>query len=670
MTDKPEIQTQEVAESSDGPIQKGDLVEMKSNLLATMSHELRTPMQSVFGFLELMMLESPSDKMKEMIEQAMVSASGVLEILDDVLDVAKIDADKMVLERFEVPIRTLVRGVMEALEPKVQNKTVEIRDDIAADVPLVVIGDPKRLRQILINLAGNAVKFTSDGHVTLRVQVADRDPMRLRFEVEDSGIGLSEEAQKKLFQPFVQADNSTSREFGGTGLGLSICRKLVELMGGEIGVTSEVGRGTIFWFEVPVSKADEELSQDPMPDLTGLTILSVEDHPMAAREIVSTLSSMGARVESCRSAAEARDILTYRPFDVVMSDQSLSDGTTIGIEIIRYVADKWPRSGLVMYTAREDAGLKQSLKSLGATYLEKPASRRGLGEAVAQVAARSCSSDTGEMVEPKILVVEDTELVRMMLSRQFETLGVAVDFAENGIEALEKIDTTNYRLVLSDLHMPRMDGYGLIKEIRTKDSLSGVHLPVILLTADIQMSGYRSYMPLGFDECLLKPISLGALRQMLVRWGVPMQKTQAFDSGEFQSFERKRLYDQVAAERYKDHDDDDLGYFSLDMEVLKEQMGELDASALDMLSKFPDMMRPLLDQLQPAYEAQSYDTLREVAHSLKGAARSAGAMRLGDLCEKLQKDAEGRTCDPMLVSDTIREFSFVARDINLLAQSV
>jgi CheY-like chemotaxis protein/HPt (histidine-containing phosphotransfer) domain-containing protein len=665
MTDRPEIQTEEIGEA-----QKDDLVQMKSNLLATMSHELRTPMQSVFGFLELMMLENPSDKLKEMIGQAMVSASGVLEILDDVLDVAKIDADKMILERFEVPVRTLVRGVMEALEPKVQAKAVVLRDDIASDVPLVVIGDPKRLRQILINLAGNAVKFTSEGHVTLKVRVTDRDPMRLRFEVEDSGIGLSEEAMQKLFQPFVQADNSTSREFGGTGLGLSICRKLVGLMGGEIGVTSQVGHGTTFWFDVPVTKADEEASRDPMPDLTGLTILSIEDHPMAAREIVSTLSSMGARVESCRSAAEARDILTYRPFDVVLSDQSLSDGPTIGIEIIRYVADKWPQSGLVMYTAREDAGLKQSLKSLGATYLEKPASRRGLGEAVAQVAARSCSSEISGSDQKKILVVEDTDSVRMMLARQFETLGVSVDFAEDGIAALEKIRETSYRLVLSDLHMPRMDGYGLIKEIRAREVVSEGHMPVILLTADIQMSGYRSYMPLGFDECLLKPISLGALRQMLVRWGVSMEKTQVFDSDAFQSFERKRLYDKVTAERYRDHNEDDLGYFSLDMEVLREQMGELDASALDMLSKFPEMMRPLLEQLRPAYDSGSYDALREVSHSLKGAARSAGAMRLGDLCETLQKNAESKECDLAVLTEALREFSFVERDIRLLVQSV
>ncbi|HOO49890.1 MAG TPA: response regulator [Alphaproteobacteria bacterium] len=653
-------------EVNGGTVSADGLGQMKSNLLATMSHELRTPMQSVFGFLELMLLENPNEKMKEMIDQAMVSASGVLEILDDILDVAKIDADKMTLEKFEVPVRTLVRGVMEALEPKVQNKSVELIDDISADVPLVVIGDPKRLRQILINLAGNAVKFTSQGHVTLRVRVLDHDALRLRFEIEDSGIGLSHEAQLKLFQPFVQADNSTSREFGGTGLGLSICRKLVELMGGEIGVGSELGKGTTFWFEVPVSRA-EDASPEPLPDLTGLSILSIEDHPMAAREIVSTLTSMGAKVESCRSSAEAREILTFRPFDVVISDQSLSDGNNTGLEIIRYAAEKWPRSGLVMYTARDDAGLRQSLKTLGAVYLEKPASRRGLGEAVTQVAARQC--DDALKRDGKILVAEDTDSVRMMLARQFETLGVAVDFAQNGVEALEFIQTQPYRLVLSDLHMPRMDGYGLIKEIRTLDAERGEHLPVILLTADIQMSGYRSYMPIGFDECLLKPVSLGALRQMLVRWGVPMQNSQVLEAGISEIYQRKQLYEKVAATRF-DEEDHDLSYFSLDMDVLKEQMGDLDASALDMLAQFPAMMTPLIQKLQPALDAQSFGELKEVAHSLKGAARSAGAMRLGDLCEALQKEAESQTCDPAILAEALREFSFVERDIAILCRAV
>ncbi len=640
-----------------------DIVEMKSNLLATMSHELRTPMQSVFGFLELMLLEQPTNRMKDMIDQAMMSASGVLEILDDILDVAKIDADKMVLDRFEVPVRTLVRGVLEALEPKVSQKDVVLLDDVLSDVPRVVMGDPKRLRQILINLVGNAVKFTAQGSVTIKVSVCSKMPLQLRFEVIDTGIGMNESAIKKLFRPFSQADNSTSREYGGTGLGLSISRKLVELMGGKIGVSSQPGQGTVFWFEIPVSEAEEDLLGEPLPDLVGLTILSVEDHPQAAREIVSTLSSMGAKVENCKSSNDAKSILAFRPFDVVMSDQSLTDGLT-GLDVIRYVSERWPRTGLVMYTARDDAGMRQSLQSLGAIYLEKPASRRGLGNAIAQVAARQFPERKDS--SGKVLVVEDTESVLEMFRRQFELLGVDADFAENGIEALEKMKNQTYHLVLSDLHMPRMDGYGLIREIREQES-DHVHLPVILLTADIQMSGYQTYMPLGFDECLLKPISLGALRQLFIRWGVPIDKDSQNKLPEnFQSFERKQLYDRVLKEG---QDDADLDYFSLDMGVLSEQMGELDASAIDMLARFPGMMRPLVEKIETTCRAGQAAALRDHAHSLKGAARSAGAMALGDLAAELQKKAEDGMCDVSLCMRLNREFHHVERDIKTLSQS-
>jgi len=619
---------------------KIDLSEMKSNLLATMSHEMRTPMQSVFGFLELMLFENPSPKLKSMIEAAMNSASGVLEILDDILDVAKIDADKMELERLEIPLRTLVRGVLEALEPKVMGKNLELIDDVSEAVPKVVIGDPKRLRQILINLAGNAVKFTSEGSITIRVGVESYVPLKLRFEVVDTGIGMSEDVQKKLFQPFTQADGSTSREFGGTGLGLSISRKLVELMGGEIGVTSQIGRGTNFWFTVPSEEVLDEMLDWALPDLAGLSILSVEDHPQAAREIVSSLVSMGARVESCRTVKETIAMLKHRPFDVVVADQGLEDG--LGIDVIRNVSEHWPQTGLVMYTARDDAGLKQSLSALGAFYLEKPASRRGLGEAVMQMAARKSVESPDK--NGKILVVEDTETVRDMFALQFEVLGGDVEFAENGLEALDMLKQREYHLVLSDLHMPKMDGYGLIKKIRELEEGTETRMPVVLLTADIQMSSSRTYMPLGFDECLLKPVSLGSLRQMLVRWGVPMTRNPD-----------QRMVGSP-----------ELRTGSIDMDVLKSQMGEIDAAAADMLARFPDMMRPLLKKLIEECDKINAAELREVAHSMKGAARSAGAMRLGDLAEQIQANAEQGVCDKQACSAFEREFAQVETDLSAL----
>ncbi|MBU0858767.1 MAG: response regulator, partial [Alphaproteobacteria bacterium] len=336
--------------------------EMKSNFLATMSHEIRTPMQSVYGLLELIGEEKPDAKITSMVNTAKTSASGLLEILDDILDFAKMDAAKMELDTFEVPVRTLVRGILEAMSVKIQGKEVALADDIDKDVPFVIIGDPKRLRQILMNLTGNALKFTGKGTVTVRVsdkiQVIDK-PARgtaLRFEIIDTGIGMSGDAQKRLFQPFSQADSSTSRKFGGTGLGLSICKRLVELMGGQIGVTSIEGQGSNFWFEIPTEEVSTETTTVNLPKLDGISVLSVEDHPQGAREIVRSLESMGARVESCPTYKEGLELVKRRPFDVAVIDQGLPDG--LGLDLIRQIMDIRPFMRLIMYTVRDDIGMQ------------------------------------------------------------------------------------------------------------------------------------------------------------------------------------------------------------------------------------------------------------------------------------------------------------------------
>ncbi|MDB5478763.1 MAG: sensory box histidine kinase/response regulator, partial [Alphaproteobacteria bacterium] len=229
----------------------------KSNFLATMSHEIRTPLQTIFGMMELLSEENPTPIQNEMLNAAKNSADGLLEILDDILDLAKVEAGKMELDEFELPLRTLVYGLIEALEAKRRENNIYLKTIIEQDVPYVIHGDPKRLRQIMTNLLGNALKFTDYGGITVRVScktvhlALEENKIGLRFEIHDTGIGMSTEVAARLFQPFVQADNSTTRRFGGTGLGLSIAQRLVELMEGKIGVHSTAGEGSVFWFEIP-----------------------------------------------------------------------------------------------------------------------------------------------------------------------------------------------------------------------------------------------------------------------------------------------------------------------------------------------------------------------------------------------------------------------------------
>ena len=623
------------------------LAEQKSNFLATMSHEIRTPMQSVYGLLELIEQEKPSANIAEMVNTAKNSASGLLEILDDILDFAKMDADQMELDMFEVPVRTLARGINEALAVKVQGKNIDLLDDIAEDVPFVIVGDPKRLRQIIMNLMGNALKFTQEGSVTIKVTrecKAIKVPeggVGLRFEIIDSGIGMSKEVCERLFKPFSQADNSTSRKFGGTGLGLSICKKLVDIMDGEIGVFSEEGVGSTFWFEIPTKEVSTDASaMDNMPDLDGISVLSVEDHPQGAKEIARTLQSMGAKVESCPTYAEGLDLIKRRPFDVAIIDQGLPDG--LGLDLIREIMELRPFTGMIMYTVRDDAGLQHTLQSLGVTYLTKPASRIGLGEEVKNAARKVARN---EIEGPrKLVIAEDTESVRDVLARQLKNLGVEATFVLDGKQAVEAYESGEYGILLTDLHMPEMDGYAVTDYIREKEKDTDKHFPIIVLTADVQMAQRQVYMKHGFDECMLKPVSMGQFRRLLIRWGLMEEQSNTEDA--------TPAPEPAGAEGA-----------AIDKQAMVEQMGAFDENAIEMLKMFIDMTEPLMADLLQADAAKDHHNLKEIGHSLKGAARSACANILGDICAEIQDKADLKQDVSGLVKDAANEFERVKAEV-------
>jgi len=619
--------------------------QQKSNFLATISHEIRTPMQSVYGLLELIQQEKPDPNVLTMVDTARQSASGLLEILDDILDFAKMDADQMVLDEFEVPLRTLVRGINEALEVKAQGKPVALSDDVSDNVPFVVMGDPKRLRQIIMNLSGNAIKFTSEGFVTTKISTniktlnLKKNEVGLRFEICDSGIGMKQEIADKLFTPFTQADSSTSRKFGGTGLGLSICKKLVEMMGGNIGVISKEGKGSTFWFEIPTREVSTTDTTMALPNLDGLSVLSVEDHPQGAKEILRSLQSMGATVESCPTYTEAMELIIRRPFDVAVIDQGLPDG--LGIDLIREIIEIRPFTGMIMYTVRDDAGLQHTLQSLGVTYLTKPASRIGLGEEVKEAASKVTKVQIDGPT--KLLIAEDTASIRDVLQRQLDSIGVEATFVENGAEAMKAIETGDYGILLTDLHMPEMDGYEVIEKIRESDTKRGKHFPVIALTADVQMNQRQVYMEHGFDECLLKPVSLGQFKRLLVRWGLLNENTPAPS--------HKRV-------ETKDHT-----LTSIDKSAIIRQMGGFDEGVIEMLNMFVEMTESMIRKIE---DEKELDSLSELAHSLKGSARSACANKLGDYADQLQVACENQQYDSELIKKIRHEFQTVKNEVTAL----
>lgn len=647
---------EDMSEAYAARIEAERVADMKSSFLATMSHEIRTPMQSIYGLLEIIGEEEVSEDVHGMVTTAKKSASDLLEILDDILDVAKVDAGKMELDIFEVPVRTLAYGVLECMEVKL-SKDVKLVADIAKDVPILINGDPTRLRQVMLNLIGNAMKFTEAGTVTLRVTTETRrvkppqgveDALALRFEIIDTGIGMSEEVSSRLFQAFVQADNSTTRKFGGTGLGLSISQKLITLMGGEIGVISKPGEGSTFWFEIPSSVAGD--TQTELPSLKGLVILSVEDHPQGAKEIYNALKSMGAEIESCATYKEGLELMRRRPFDVAVIDQGLPDG--LGIDLMREAIKLRPFMGLIMYTVRDDLGLQYAAKSIGAKYLSKPAGRLGLGEAVKSASRKSKNRvATGPQ---KLLIAEDTEAVRDILRRQLAKLGVEADFVANGQQALQTLEKKEHGILFTDLHMPEMDGYQLVSAIRSMEDNNGVdqldRFPVVVITADVQMGQRQTYLSYGFDECLLKPVSLGQFKQLLIRWGVMTDP----DAGTADAQDimmpalpspgeenTKAVTDTPSMSVPEDALSGEMfGKPILDQDAIVEQMGGLDEGTVEMLGVFIGMTEPLVEKLEASFAEDDQHGLRETAHSIKGAARSACCMALGEAASNIQDLSE------------------------------
>ncbi len=628
----------------------------KSEFLATMSHEIRTPMNGVIGMVDVLHQTSLRGYQVEMVDLIRESAYSLLSIIDDILDFSKIEAGKLEIDSAPVDVAAVVKATCGMLEHMAARKGVELTLYADPAIPVAVLGDAGRLRQILVNLVSNAIKFSSggerQGRVSMRALLAEPgdEQVVVEFRVADNGIGMTETVVARLFTPFTQADASTTRQYGGTGLGLTIARHLVNLMGGSISVESEPDRGSTFSVRIPLQRAQTEIAPQEVPSaVAGLSCVVVGGAGGMSDDLASYLNHAGADVKRAPDLESARAAIDLQPpGPAVWVIDSQDDAPKLeelraaarpdagdSILVIGRGQSRVPRTEAPdLVTIDGNALTRRTFLNTvalaaGRAELDDTLISVGRGESEFQPPERLQAARTGRL----ILVAEDNETNQQVIWRQLAVLGFAADIVSDGREALEHWESGSHALVLTDLHMPRMDGYDLTRAIRLAEA-GRPRIPIIALTANALRGEADRCRAAGMDDYLSKPAPLSELKAALEKWLPATGDTGPQQQGMAAAAGDSRV--------------------PVEPSVLAALVGDDPGAQRKILEMFRSSLPVIAGDLRDACNAGDMALASAAAHTLKSSARSIGALRLGDLCGEIEK--AGRLGDVAKLTELLPSF--------------